>query len=74
MSQGGYFNRAARRSGGYAATRITGAPTKQLLALSVQCFEGRHGDCEGHCWPFGSKDEKCECECHEARRTERPVT
>lgn len=34
----------------------------ELPALSIQCFERRHTECDGDI--FLNKDEKCECHCH----------
>ena len=42
---------------------VVGSPTKDLPALSIQCFERRHTECEGHLGFMAS--DKCECRCHE---------
>jgi len=43
-----------------------GTSSKELPALSIQCFENRHGDCKGSCEPFQPED--CECSCHKKVR------
>lgn len=63
----GNWNRAGRRSGGnrpakIPLARIAGDPCP---ALSIQCFEGRHGDCFGSCEPM--MPGRCECGCHVAK-------
>ena len=63
MAQGGFWNRQARRSGGYKKfllpkdAQITDSPL-----LSIQCFEDRHADCLGDCKSFAP--ESCGCPCH----------
>jgi hypothetical protein len=63
MSQGSHFNRHGRRSGGNRPiiVNITG-PGTELPSLSIQCFERRHGDCEGHNTLFNCP---CDCTCHQ---------
>ena len=61
-SESGSFNRAGRKSGGFAAPRLpSGTPSRELPALSIQCFEGRHHECR----QTQGGVEWCECNCHD---------
>jgi hypothetical protein len=65
MSKRAHFNRSNRRSGGPRRAQIR-VGRKDVPALSIQCFESRHGECHGSCGPFFPGP--CECPCH--RRAE----
>lgn len=60
-SQAVHKNRSNRRSGGSKRAVIKIGRGGSGPLLSIQCFEGRHGECFGKCVFFGSK---CECSCH----------
>lgn len=55
---GGFYNRAARRSGGSRKFVVTGKPQGQILGLL--CYYGKHVGCEAK-----NDKGKCECKCHE---------
>jgi len=71
----GFWNRAGRRSGGEKPIpiKVPGLAGKLYPVgtrthrdcQSIQCFEGRHKECPGHCEPFFPG--ACECECHKAK-------
>jgi hypothetical protein len=66
---GGYWNRAARRSGGARPRYLPGQASKTRQDLrSIQCFEERHHDCNGTCAPLLPL--KCKCPCH--KKEDRP--
>lgn len=68
---GGNWNRAGRRSGGDRPLHVQGTPSRAARPLlSIQCFEQRHGDCDGACTPWLLGD--CECPCHRPRSTLTP--
>ncbi len=67
MTRGSHFNRHGRRSGGNRPFKIivhTGPSERYIPALSIQCFERRHTDCEGHDTLFNTV---CECPCHKSK-------
>lgn len=41
-----------------------GESKKDLPALSIQCFERRHTECDGGVGFWVKGDEPCECKCH----------
>jgi hypothetical protein len=62
MKPGGHKGNVEHRFGGKRKV-ITGPTTKELPALSIQCFEQRHSECSGKCLPFEPETD-CECEHH----------
>jgi hypothetical protein len=67
MTRGSHFNRHGRRSGGNRPFKIiisAGTAQKNLPALFIQCFEQRHGDCDGRDTLFNAV---CECACHNSK-------
>lgn len=62
MTERGFYNRGARRSGGDRHTVIvTGTSNKTESTVAIQCFEGRHDECSGQDTLFGGV---CACRCH----------
>ena len=62
QGNGGNWNRHGRKSGGNRPVIIQVRDKQEGPVLSIQCFEGRHGECQGTCKPFFPAD--CGCACH----------
>ncbi len=62
----GHWNRTGRRGGGSRPVHLPGARADSAApVLSIQCFEGWHGECLGTCKPFMPRP--CGCQCHVRR-------
>jgi hypothetical protein len=51
------------RFGGRSKIVVAQPSLKELPALSIQCFEQRHKECWGKCYPFEPQT-NCGCVCH----------
>lgn len=64
----GIYNNQGRKSGGYKRPKLNiyaHSDGKNRPNLTIQCFEGRHEDCNHDNFPLVNTIGKCECSCHQ---------